>query len=559
MGESVANSGWSLRRRLALGLVLTALLPALLFSGAMLWSQWQRDSSELMLRLDANARVNASLIDDFLESQQAGVRLLADQIADDQDVRGEDLARLLQIYPAMLRSLHVDAQGQLVSMRDTRLRVQPAITVNVANEEWFKVPSSQFRAYISDAFRRPIFGNEVVVAVSAPLLRGRQFDGVLQAAIPVESIARVSANSLSRRRLELLLLDRGNRVVYAGPGLRWKPLDDAGPQGMALRAMAHTADRNGRAERRSDLLRQPGDAYVEAVTMRNQWTLVLVAPRATLTTPLWPRVLLLLGLLFVTLLGIAWALWQQRQLLQRNIGFLLSSMRGYALGGVLEPTLARNLPEELTPLADGIGDLGRRMNTAYSELQQVLNEREAVIEERTESLRQAAQKLGLISRTDAMTGCLNYRGFVDEGARLWQQFKTSGTPLGVLALDIDFFKSYNDHYGHLAGDGALRRFAGAVRSALLHADDVLARPGGEEFTVFLPGSTIEQAMLVAERVRLRVLDADIAHAKAPSGRLTVSVGVAVCQVGDRDIEAVLHRADTALYRAKAAGRDQVSD
>jgi len=245
-------------------------------------------------------------------------------------------------------------------------------------------------------------------------------------------------------------------------------------------------------------------------------------------------------------------------MLRHNIGYLLASLHGYALGGKLDSALRSRLPEELQPLADGIGELGGRMNNAFEELNQVLGEREAVIEERTESLRQAVQKLELISRTDAMTGCLNYRGFVEEGERLWQQFKISGTPLAVLALDIDFFKSYNDHYGHLAGDSALRRFAGAVRSALLHADDVLARPGGEEFTVFLPGSTIEQALQVGERVRLRVFDADIAHAKAPSGRLTVSVGVAVCQTGDRDIEALLHRADAALYRAKAAGRNGVS-
>lgn len=558
MGERLDQSGWSLRKRLALGLVLSGLLPALLFSWAMLWGQWQRGYHDLLLRLDANARLNASLIDDFLESQQAGVRLLADQAADGQGLHGDDLTRLLQIYPAMLRALHVDAQGRVVDMRDTRLRMSSQVQVNVAGEDWFKVARNQYRAYISDAFQRTVYGNDTVVAVAAPILRGGRIDGVLEAAIPVESIARLSADSLARRRLELLLLDRSNHVVYAGPGLRWKPLDDAGRAGMSLRAVALAADHVGRVDARQDLLLHGGDAYVEAVSMRNQWTLALVAPRNVLLEPLRPTLLLLAGLLLVTLLGMLWALWRQRQLLRDSIGYLLGSLRGYALGGQLDASVGHRLPQELLPLMAGMGDLARRTNTAYDELQQVLGEREAVIEERTESLRQAVQKLELISRTDAMTGCLNYRGFVEEGERLWQQFKISGTPLAVLALDIDFFKSYNDHYGHLAGDSALRRFAGAVRSALLHADDVLARPGGEEFTVFLPGSTIEQALQVGERVRLRVFDADIAHAKAPSGRLTVSVGVAVCQTGDRDIEALLHRADAALYRAKAAGRNGVS-
>jgi diguanylate cyclase (GGDEF)-like protein len=142
---------------------------------------------------------------------------------------------------------------------------------------------------------------------------------------------------------------------------------------------------------------------------------------------------------------------------------------------------------------------------------------------------------------------------------LWTQAVESGAPLAVLALDIDHFKLYNDLYGHAEGDSALRRFAGAVRSALLHSDDVLARPGGEEFIVFLPATTFDQAMHVGRRVCQRVRDADIVHAGSLKGRLTVSVGVAALEPGDAEIEDILKRADAALYRAKAAGRDGISD
>ena len=162
MAKSVTQPGWSLRTRLALGLLLTALLPALLFSAAVLWSQWRRDQQELHLQLDANARLNASLIDDFLESQQAGVRLMAEQAADLEDVRSKELVRLLQIYPAMLRALHVDANGQVTRMRDTRLRERPPAGLNVAEEEWFKAAKRQYGAAMTDVFRRPIYGDEAV-------------------------------------------------------------------------------------------------------------------------------------------------------------------------------------------------------------------------------------------------------------------------------------------------------------------------------------------------------------------------------------------------------------
>ena len=207
----------------------------------------------------------------------------------------------------------------------------------------------------------------------------------------------------------------------------------------------------------------------------------------------------------------------------------------------------------------------------------MLDQREQVIAERTESLRLAVSDLDRLSRTDALTGSLNYRGFLETGANLWREAGASNEPLSVLALDIDHFKRYNDLYGHAEGDGALRRFAGAVRSALLHADDVLARPGGEEFIVFLPGMEVvperqipAPAPLFAKLedkqiadldavLQQRVRDADIVHAASSEGRMTVSIGIATRQSGDDEVEQMLRRADAALYRAKAAGRNRASD
>lgn len=557
MSETPPPAPWSLRKRLTRGLVLTALLPMVLFAASLLLGEWQRSRDDLLLRLDANATLSAGVIDDFLEAQLAGVRLLAEQMGDDPGLRGEELARLLHIYPSMLRVQQVDAAGQVVAVRDARGRDVP-LPALADDEEWFRVARSQYRPLVSDVTRRPAYGNEPVVGVSAPLLRGGRFAGALRADIPVQAFVRLNAESLARRRLELLLLDRGNRVVHAGRALRWTTLDAAGPLGEAVQRTATGPGQATRAVLMDGLLREGGGAYVEAVAMRNGWTLALVAPRSQLLAPLLPRLLLVFGLGAISLLGIVWALWLQRRLLGRSIGYLLGSLRGYALGGRMVSARNDAIPEELRPLADGIGELGTRMNAAFEELQTVLEEREHEIAVRTASLRDAVSELDRLSRTDAMTGCLNYRGFTEAGERLFREARASGAPLSVLALDIDHFKRYNDLYGHAEGDGALRRFAGAVRSALLHADDVLARPGGEEFTVFLPATDHAQALQVGGRVCQRVRDADIAHLGSPKGRLTASVGVATLQPGDTDLEDILRRADAALYRVKAAGRDGVS-
>lgn len=557
MSEFPHRPAWSLRKRLTKGLVLTALLPMVLFAGTLLLDEWQRSRDDLLLRLNANAALNAGVVDDFLEGQLAGVRLLADQMADDPTLRGGELVRLLYVYPPMLRAQQVDTRGEVVAVRDARGRTLAPLAGRVADEEWFRVARSQYRPSVSDVYRRRAYGNEVVVGVSAPLVRERRFVGALQAEIPVQAFVRPIAESLARRRLELLLLDRGNRVVHAGRALRWKVLEDAGAGGEAVRRAAASPGHPVQGRLMDGLLRDGGKAYVDAVVMRNGWTLALVAPRSLLLAPILPRLLLLIGLGAISLLGVAWALWQQRRLLDRSIGYLLGSLRGYALGGGMVPARTDAIPDELRPLADGIGELGMRMNAAFVELKTVLDEREYEIATRTESLRNAVAELDRLSRTDAMTGCLNYRGFTEAGERLWRQARASGAPLSVLALDVDHFKLYNDLYGHAEGDSALRRFAGAVRSALLHADDVLARPGGEEFTVFLPSTDLEQALRVGARVCQRVRDADIAHAGSPKGRLTASVGVATLLPDDRDLEDVLRRADAALYRVKAAGRNGV--
>ena len=556
MAAAVDNKVWSLRRRLALGLAMAALLPAILFSAALLVSQWRRDHQNLSDSLDASVRLNAGLIDDFLESQQAAVRLLAESIADNPDTGGVRLANVLKAYPAMIRILWVDAKGSVVVAQDARGRQMLQIPHIGEGEAWFIAARTRYQPFITNVYRRIAYGDEVVVGVSAPILRGSEFKGALLAAIPVESLMRQSAESAARSQWELLLVDRENRVTFASRGLRFHALENAGTVGASLARVATAMDQPAREVELTGLLKSGASAYVKAVRMRNGWVLALVAPRQQMLAPLLPRILLLLGLLTVTMLCVIGMLALQWRTLGRSIDALLQGLRGYVLGGRMNARKMGRLPGELEPLAQGIEELGARMNAAYAQVQQVLGEREQVIAERTESLNLAVTELSLQSRTDALTGTLNYRGFREACDRVWAD--PDSQPLAVLALDIDHFKRYNDLYGHAEGDVALRRFAGAVRSALFRSGDVLARPGGEEFTVLMPDCSLRQAMQAANRVCARVREADISHDDTPSGRLTVSIGVAAREPGDADVDALLKRADDALYRAKSGGRDRAS-
>jgi diguanylate cyclase (GGDEF)-like protein len=155
--------------------------------------------------------------------------------------------------------------------------------------------------------------------------------------------------------------------------------------------------------------------------------------------------------------------------------------------------------------------------------------------------------------TDELTGILNRRGFYAAAAQLLARQAKKGEPVSVLMFDLDHFKSINDRFGHAVGDEALRLFATTV-SATLRASDIVARFGGEEFVAMLPG-TLSDARAAAERVRFAFQAAAGVVAQRPVAA-TVSIGAASAALC-ADIAGLIAAADSALYRAKANGRNRV--
>jgi two-component system chemotaxis family response regulator WspR len=158
-----------------------------------------------------------------------------------------------------------------------------------------------------------------------------------------------------------------------------------------------------------------------------------------------------------------------------------------------------------------------------------------------------------------LTGAKNRRVFNEHLARIWLQAAADRRALSILLIDVDHFKAYNDRYGHLAGDDALRRVARAVQASVHRPLDLVARYGGEEFAVILydvPGS---QAQEIAERMRLAVMDLGVEHrASRTAEMVTISIGVAAIEPrADRECRGALQLADQALYEAKIRGRNTV--
>lgn len=173
-------------------------------------------------------------------------------------------------------------------------------------------------------------------------------------------------------------------------------------------------------------------------------------------------------------------------------------------------------------------------------------------------LARANDRLGHLANEDGLTGLANRRYFDLRLAGAFEEARSAQTSIAVVMVDVDDFKKFNDLYGHLQGDECLREVARALRSAVGRSGDLVARFGGEEMVLLLPGTGEQDAAAVAERARLAVLDLQVPHAATTLGTVSISLGVSstVPHVSDASAD-LLRAADEALYRAKLQGKNTV--
>lgn len=178
---------------------------------------------------------------------------------------------------------------------------------------------------------------------------------------------------------------------------------------------------------------------------------------------------------------------------------------------------------------------------------------------RTRELREANQRLEALSISDPLTGLANRRRLDEVLRSEWLRALRSRDSIGVLMIDIDHFKRYNDRYGHVSGDRCLRTVAAALQATLRQNVDLAARYGGEEFTMILPGADAATAVHVANRVHAAVLALQEPHAASALGYVTISIGVAsLAPTNEIDVGQLIELADAALYRSKQQGRNRVT-
>ncbi len=185
-------------------------------------------------------------------------------------------------------------------------------------------------------------------------------------------------------------------------------------------------------------------------------------------------------------------------------------------------------------------------------------ELEALIAERTQALEEANRKLETLSNLDGLTGIANRRRFDHMLTQEWDRGQRAGTPLALIMIDVDLFKAFNDHYGHVAGDACLQALAKAIAKAARRAGETVARYGGEEFVVLMPNTSEDEALEVARHIQQDIWLLALPHSGSPHSIVSVSLGVtSLVPLREQIAENLVLQADAALYRAKKSGRNRL--
>ena len=196
--------------------------------------------------------------------------------------------------------------------------------------------------------------------------------------------------------------------------------------------------------------------------------------------------------------------------------------------------------------------------TAVHRVNEELRATLSELERSREHIEQQNDALKRLAQRDPMTGCFNRRAFFETAGALFEQARRDQAPLCCLMADIDHFKQFNDVYGHAVGDQVIQVVARSLSSGL-RQPDVLCRYGGEEFCIVLPGATPEEALAVAERIRIDIEDNARGGVRGTEVMpITASFGLATLALGAATLEELIDHADQALYASKKAGRNRVT-
>jgi diguanylate cyclase (GGDEF)-like protein len=461
---------------------------------------------------------------------QVVARLYARMLLDQADCK-ETLADLTSNIP-WLRGLNVaGTDGRIKCATDPR-----GIGLNVADRPYFQNALHSRDFALSDYLISRVHQTPGLIATFPVVEDDGSLKGVVLASINLQWIGDLAANAAQRSGASVVLVDGRGTLIAASAD------EDAFiGRNVGSHALAHDMLANDEGTMTTagfDGIRRIF-AYV-----RVPWT------RARLAVGLDETVVhsgidreisiayLQLALFGMLVLLAAW--FGGEQLILRPIRLLVRTAARFGRGDLHVRATEKPWIAEFEPLAAALDNMARKLAA------------------REEELQIANQHLDELASLDGLTGLANRRGFDRQLDREWQQAGERRQPVALMMIDIDHFKLFNDRYGHVRGDACLRAVGETLSLVTLEEAVLVARYGGEEFALLLPGLGIERNTALAEEARRAIEDLLIAHAEAPCGLVTISIGVeSLVPEQNQQAADLVEAADRALYAAKRRGRNTV--
>jgi diguanylate cyclase (GGDEF)-like protein len=573
-------AGRTVRGSLALGLGIMTVVPLTFVSGILADRIADSRRAEISQGLQTTATGISHTLDIYLRGLLTDIANIADQLPPEQQVKA---GPALDTWLTARHAINNEFDSMVVAGRDglvvaaapsahsdgSRLADQH---FNIADRAYFQDTLALGKPHISEVFRGRVYGHDQIIAVSAPLLdRAGGARGVVEGSINLAVFDALERAFPLIDGADLVVVDHRNHVIFSSAPAIWPALTDLSSDAMARAARAAG---NSHAFRYRVAPGMPEYYLATSSETANHWRVFMRMPLDRVNE----RVYEALGVVGLWLLAaIVFALLLAVTLARRITGPLdaLSALvEGFEpLKGGIHMAWPENSPQEVTGIYRAFRLTAERVTLFYGKLRESLEDserlrqqldevvanRERVIEDRTAQLARANRLLDQQAKLDPLTGIANRRGAEEFLNRCWSLGMRDQAPLSVLMVDVDFFKAYNDEYGHRAGDECLQKIAAVLTQGAARPLDMAARWGGEEFLVILGATSSDGALTIAERMRKAVEDLGIPHSLAAGGRVvTTSIGVAT-RVPSRDthVSSLLEEADQALYRAKQQGRNRV--
>jgi diguanylate cyclase (GGDEF)-like protein len=430
----------------------------------------------------------------------------------------------------------------------------------------------------------------LLIARADPIVNAQnRFEGFVIASFRLDSIGRFLDQLTIGKTGQAFVIDRQGRLLATSTGEI--PFRD---RGHIRELIPATDSQNVLTQATAKYLEQSGSIAKGATTLQSfrlkinqepqhlavlpfrdeyglDWFIVVVIPESDFMAQIHANnqitLLLCLGSAAIAIgLGIFSARWITRPLLELNVA------AKKIMQGDWHQQIAVSRQDEVGELAHSFNQMLQQLQQSFAAMENLNQELsaskdqlarynrslETQIAERTEALEQANRELERLATTDSLTQVANRRRFDDYLQQQWSHTSRSQSPLSLILCDVDYFKRYNDHYGHQLGDECLKQVAQAIRDALQRSTDLAARYGGEEFGIILPYSDLNGAMLVAEAIQTKIQELQCPHSRSEvSSYITVSMGIASL-TPERSLspKTLLKAADAALYQAKTQGRNR---